>query len=492
MRKNIIRLAVALAAAGAISALGVSGVRASGAATRAGQPAGHPAVTVPGAAAVPGVRLWIKRYNGPANGSDGAGSMAVSPSGGTVFVTGDSTGTATGNDYATVAYSAATGAQRWAKRYNGPTNGDDEASSLAVSPGGGTVFVTGRSLVKGSNNDYAYATVAYNAATGAQRWVERYNGPGNPGNVADDAYSLAVSPDGGTVFVTGASAGATSDMDYATVAYNAATGAQRWVMRYNGPANGSDSAFSVAVSPGRGTVFVTGVSAGAISGRDYATVAYNAATGAQRWVKRYTSPGQRPDSADRIAVSPGGDTVFVTGQGYGPRGDYVTVAYNAATGAQRWVKRYNGPGKSYDYPFSVAVSPRGDTVFVTGSSYGATSSSDYATIAYSGATGAQRWVKRYDGPSNGYDIARSVAVSPSGDTVFVTGRSAGSTSDDYATIAYDAATGGRQWVRRYIGTGNGNDAIAVAVSPSGDGVFVTGDSWRATSDFDYVTIAYSS
>jgi outer membrane protein assembly factor BamB len=487
MRKNIIRVAVAVAA-GALSALGVSGAGASGAATRAGQPAVHPAATVPGAAAVPGAQLWIKRYNGPANGSDGAESVAVSPSGSTVFITGDSSG-----DYATVAYNAATGTQRWAKRYNGPGDGNDQVTSLAVSPGGGTVFVTGQAVIK--SNDYDYATVAYNAATGAQRWVKRYHGPGNPGNVADYASSVAVSPGGGTVFVTGASAGATSDMDYATVAYNAATGAQRWVTRYNGPADGSDSAFSLAVSPGGGTVFVTGVSYGATSGRDYATVAYNAATGAQRWVKRYTSPGQRPDSADRIAVSPRRDTVFVTGAifAYTDKADYATVAYNAVTGAQLWVKRYNGPGKRSDSPLSLAVSPGGGTVFVTGDSYGATSSGDYATVAYNAVTGAERWVKRYNGPGNDLDVARSVAVSPGGSTVFVTGNSYGATlTSDCATIAYNATTGKQLWVRRYIGTGGDNDGTAVAVNPSGDRVFVTGDSWRATSDFDYITIAYSS
>ena len=49
-----------------------------------------------------------------------------------------------------------------------------------------------------------------------------------------------------------------------------------------------------------------------------------------------------------MAVSPNGGTVFVTGGGTRDRGglgdDYITVACNAATGARRWVSRYNGPG----------------------------------------------------------------------------------------------------------------------------------------------------
>ena len=53
-----------------------------------------------------------------------------------------------------------------------------------------------------------------------------------------------------------------------------APGAQLWVARYNGPDNGDDQAWSVAVSVGGTRVFVTGTSQGARSAQDYATVAY--------------------------------------------------------------------------------------------------------------------------------------------------------------------------------------------------------------------------
>jgi hypothetical protein len=132
------------------------------------------------------------------------------------------------------------------------------------------VYVTGSS--DAPNGQSNYATVAYNAATGAQLWVDRYNGPANG---YDGAWSVAVSPGGGTVYVTGSSDAPNGQSNYATVAYNAATGAQLWVHRYNGPANGYDGAWSVAVSPGGGTVFVTGTSASRHTGPDFATIAYS-------------------------------------------------------------------------------------------------------------------------------------------------------------------------------------------------------------------------
>ena len=181
-----------------------------------------PAGSVPAGAAGPATRaaggqLWVARYSGPANRDDsGASAMAVSPDGATVFVTGQSWGgREVGFEYATVAYSAATGRQLWASRYRRPGSGRDTAYAVAVSPDGRRVFVTGSALTK-------YMTVAYDAATGRRLWVSVYQ-------VFDSvAFSVAVSPDGAAVFVTGE-----SDGEYATIAYDAATGSQLWASRYS-------------------------------------------------------------------------------------------------------------------------------------------------------------------------------------------------------------------------------------------------------------------
>ena len=446
-------------------------------------------VQAPGAAAAvspgPGAQLWVSRYNGPGNGGDGARSVAVSPDGNTIYVTGYTDVSSLNYDYGTVAYNAATGGQIWASQY-GPDNGS-YAEQVAVSPDGKEVFVTGRSTGQGSN--YDYATVAYDAATGAQLWSERYNGPASN---YDAAAALAVSPDGQTVFVTGTSWSATSGEDYVTIAYDAATGTQQWIKSYNGPGNRNDVADSVAVAPGGDAVYVTGTSQDASAGYDYATVAYSATTGTQLWLSRFSS-ALGLNFAAALAVSPTTGAVFVTGYSKANTtfADYATISYDGATGARLWIKRYNDLGNGNDQATALSVSPGGNSVFVTGESSGS-HGLDYATVGYSAATGARLWASRYNGPANGDDTPYAVTVSPDGNTIYVTGASQGVSSGyDYATVGYSAATGARLWAKRYNGPGNANDtANSVAVSPVTGTVFVTGLSVGSGSSADDATIAY--
>jgi hypothetical protein len=328
-----------------------------------------------------GVQSWTRRYNGPGNGEDVAAAIAVSQDRSKVFVTGHSLGEASGLDYATVAYSASNGAQLWAARYNGPAGGDDVATALVVSRDSSKVFVTGHSPGETSGEDYA--TVAYAASTGSPLWGARYDGPESGTDFATD---LAVTPDGSKVLVTGDSTGFDGyGQDFATVFYNASTGAPLGAQRFDGVGDSDEYAQSLAVSPDSSRVFVTGWSKGWTGlDWDYQTVAYDVATGAFAWAMNFDGPADGDDYGSEVIVIPGGSTVFVTGRSAGATSgeDYATVFYRASDGAQLLVKTYNGPANADDAATGLGVTPKGSTLFVTGRSFGSATDTDYATVAY--------------------------------------------------------------------------------------------------------------
>jgi outer membrane protein assembly factor BamB len=137
------------------------------------------------------------------------------------------------------------------------------------------------------------------------------------------------------VFVTGGIRGRKTGYEYATIAYNSATGKRLWVRLYNGAGGGDDVAYSMAVSPTGTSVFVTGA-----SGSDYATIAYSAATGRQLWAKLYSTAGNTAEEAGQTAVSVARNIVYVTG-GNGPGAGSVLSARPPPI---RWSLTTTGPG----------------------------------------------------------------------------------------------------------------------------------------------------
>jgi hypothetical protein len=82
-----------------------------------------------------------------------------------IYVTGVSSNTTTGNDFATVKYDA-NGNQQWVISYNGPANGNDGASAIAVAPDG-NIYVTGYSQNTSGGSDIT--TIKYSSITNIQK-----------------------------------------------------------------------------------------------------------------------------------------------------------------------------------------------------------------------------------------------------------------------------------------------------------------------------------
>jgi hypothetical protein len=293
----------------------------------------------------------------------------------------------------------------------------------------------------------------------------------------------ALAVDGsGNVYVTGRSKGCCSDFDLATVKYSS-DGGTTWEQRYNGPANDNDDANAIAVD-GSGDVYVTGYAVGSGTYSDYVTIKYSSEGGTWR---TYDGPADSTDYGQALAID-GSGNVYVTGFsiGSGTSNDYATIKY-LANGDTAWVRRYNGPVDGLDLAMAIAADNSGN-VYVTGYSEGSGTGQDWATIKYL-ANGDTAWVRRYNGPGNGSDQSNAIAIDGSGN-VYVTGASTGSgTGYDFTTVKY-LANGDSGWVMRYNGPAGGDEASGyIAVDDSGN-VYVTGWSQGGGGDNDYCTIKY--
>jgi outer membrane protein assembly factor BamB len=429
-------------------------------------------VTTP-ASAVAGNQLWAERYLGTSDFySYSVGSaIALSPDGGTVYVTGVSVGP-DGLPAATVAYRS-DGTMLWARRYGRPDLFQVSTGSIRVSPDGSRVFVAGTRQVTQNSSDLL--VISYDGATGTRLWARHFRGPSDS---SDFGGTLAISPDGNRVFVGGTAAPATGGYGDITLAFDAATGTRLWVSRFAGR-----GVADLVLSPDGATVYVTG-------SENALTIAYDAATGARKWKAVLFNP-YGWTIAHRIAISPDGSQIFVAAAAESSDSDtdlsdYMTVAYDAATGHQQWSTRYDSPHNRYDTITGIAVAGDGGRVFVTGLSDGG-----YVSLAYDATTGTQQWKARYTSGERGQDTPSAIAVGPDG--VFVTGASPGPVSSDVATVAYNPATGAQLWVSRYNGPDDLADGgAALVVDPAASRLYVVGSSARATNNDDMVTIAYDT
>jgi hypothetical protein len=425
---------------------------------------------------------WVARYDGPVNGVDEARAIAIDDSG-NVYVTGwsDSQGDTPFNyDYVTIKYFP-NGDTAWVRRYDGTSHFWDEPLAIAADSCGNS-YITGLSTGLGSDIDCL--TIKY-WSNGDTAWIRRYDGPMSGWDQGSD---IAVDH-AGFVYVVGFSDhdfdypfGATAD--YLILKYYP-NGDTAWLREYDGPGNYEDWGNDIALD-GAGNVCITGQSTGSLDNFDYCTIKYDA-DGNQLWVRRYAGSSNGSDIAIAIETDKSGNTI-VTGWAFeGETGnDYVTIKYRP-NGDTAWIRAYNGPENGSDLAYAMAVDDYGN-IYVTGASYGGETGLDYATVKYS-SDGEEMWVQRYHNYGVGEDVAVGLTLDDSR-FVHITGRSIGSgTNLDYATIKYDSS-GNRFWVRRYLGTGySGNDeAQAIAVDDSGH-VYVTGASdgiWRDFSTIKYV------
>jgi uncharacterized delta-60 repeat protein len=211
----------------------------------------------------------------------------------------------------------------------------------------------------------------------------------------------------------------------------------------------------------------------------------------EQWHSQFNGKGDFTDEYNCIAKDDN-DNIYIGGSTVNTdvNRDYLLIKKDIS-GNTVWKKVYNGPGNGPDEIKAIAV--KNQKVYVTGYGNNVSVGNDYWTMCFS-TDGDSLWSNLYNDPTfNQYDEANDLFVDNNGN-VYVTGDSdrdiTGITNYDYLTIKLSSA-GSLLWATRYNGTGNGTDRAASIVADASGNSYITGRSANPNDD-DYVTIKYNS
>ena len=381
--------------------------------------------------------------------------------------------------------------QQWINNFNhiigGLKTGEEKAYAITVDDAG-FIYIAG--FITSFDTKYDFVTAKI-SPDGNILWARVYNGGGN---LSDKAYAITVD-DLDNVYVTGFTTDINSNINIITIKYNP-DGDALWTRFYDGTAHGEDKAYAIGIDESD-NVFVAGSSQSSAYGLDYVLIKYNS-SGAQQWVKTYDGTGHDMDVVTAMAVDNDGNPV-VTGYSRNDTTqsseDIVTIKLNNTNGNFIWTHRFNGESdcpNMQDKAYAITVD-RFNYVYVTGFSVQTSNhGKDVVTICYN-PNGGVKWWKTWNNNDhgNGDDIAFSIAATDN-NNVIVCGSTMRYGHEDFVTLDYHTNNGNLKWSDVY-GSNDGNDiAYSLAASSSGNEVFVTGASQvnPPLDIFDLVTIKY--
>lgn len=216
-----------------------------------------------------GTLIWLKRFQNNRFGN--VGRCITLDKFDNVYVGGQSQG-----DLIAIKYNKL-GTGLWIKIYDAYNGGNidyDEALDCVVDQNL-NLYITGTTI--GETSDHDFLTLKINSS-GFIDWVNKYNGTGN----LIDVSSRIVIDTLGNSYISGKSSayGFSGTEDFVTIKYDN-SGAQSWIMRYNGmlTENRSDIPFDMVIDQ-MNNIYVTGYSQfGDSTGINFTTLKYSQLTG---------------------------------------------------------------------------------------------------------------------------------------------------------------------------------------------------------------------
>lgn len=418
---------------------------------------------------------WMACHDGPGHGADEAIGMALDGEGNIILV-GKESAQDQGFAYGVMKYGP-DGREIWAVHYQEEPGCYNTPFALAVDAGGNAV-ITGQGLDPGSSTAHA-TTIKYDPA-GNLLWSVSLDSKWGAGN------SLALDPNG-DICIAAEFIGFDGAVSHLVVKY-APDGQEIWRdgHSYDGPHSSISSSGRIAADPQGGVL--AGFNDSFFDMGPFSTVLRYGSDAGRLW-------SVRNDECAKSNIF----SVALDGQGYAyvayewQDSDDVpavirTVRYEPG-GAESWSTRFPGQGEgAVGFPVKLRLDGAGN-VHVAGAVEVEGRHWDFAVIKYD-RDGRRLWAAQGDAGTLGRDTPWDLFLDPAGN-VFVTGDSEGTGSgDDWLTLMYDR-NGRLLWSARFEGPAQGHDsARAIAVDASG-GIYVAGSTTSLDADKDFLLIKYA-
>ena len=336
---------------------------------------------------------------------------------------------------------------------------------------------------------FCLITVFSSAQTMPLLWESRYAGAGDN----SDKFNKIIAVPGGDYVAVGFTTRNGTYKDFLTVKISGVTMDTLWT-RTKGVNDGDDEAISCAADAA-GNIYVTGYRDGGKTKDDIFTIKYSP-LGVDLWDTAFNSPVDSALLDERpvdCGIDPSGNFIVAGWTEWGSwatnQNDFLVLKYDE-NGSLLWRTRYDRSGFR-DEATAMAIDDSGD-VFVTGRSAVGTDD-DWVTMKLDGSTGAQLWipVKIYSGGVDD-DRPADIALDNQGFPVVV-GRSRGVTYDRYQMLKYSSA--GALLQNKFLGGSGHCRPYALAIDQATNDVYITGEKdvdLTALVDFDAYTVKYNA
>lgn len=326
-----------------------------------------------------GVILWQETYNGSANGDDYGVQLKINNDN-EIFIAAAIEGSNSIN-FGVFKYSS-NGDLIWSNTWSGSANGIDIPADINIDNTGDIYLVGG---TEASNGFSDYAVIKFDG-DGVYQWHSTYD----YANLHDAATSITFNTN--NIVVSGASASAPTDWDYATLEINKVNGSIINTERTVVPGVGLDNVLA-ATSDGNNNTYITGYVE--VNGnRNIQTIKIDSNFDLE-WVKDFD--GGLEDVARAIGVDDFGN-IYIAGTKENTNGgkDYITLKYDQ-DGNEIWRREFGSDGSDFIATAEhLAIADNGD-VIITGT-LDKNNEKEFATIKYT-SNGDLKFVQKFDAGS---------------------------------------------------------------------------------------------